>query len=73
MIMNLKDRSDLMTELEAFLQFLLKEGYCDVDVYAEPPTAIDRYMEQKYQTVLNEKHYINSHCPIRAQFHTSAN
>ena len=31
-------------ELTQFLDFLLKEGYCDVDVYAEPPTAIDQYL-----------------------------
>ena len=30
--------------LTLFLGFLLKEGYCDSDVYAEPPTAIDQYI-----------------------------
>ncbi|KKL98661.1 hypothetical protein LCGC14_1822180 [marine sediment metagenome] len=30
--------------LQQFVDFLLKEGYCDTDVYAEPPTAIDQYM-----------------------------
>jgi len=31
-------------ELTNFLDFLLKEGYCDSDVYSESPSAIDRYM-----------------------------
>ena len=31
-------------ELTLFLDFLLKENYCDSDVYAESPTAIDRYL-----------------------------
>ncbi len=31
-------------ELTDFLDFLLKEGYCDSDVYSEPPTAIDQYL-----------------------------
>ena len=31
-------------ELTSFIDFLLREGYCDTDVYAEPPTAIDRYL-----------------------------
>ncbi|HDY88086.1 MAG TPA: hypothetical protein ENH82_08245 [bacterium] len=31
-------------ELTTFLDFLLKNGYCDTDVYDEPPSAIDRYM-----------------------------
>ncbi len=31
-------------ELTKFLDFLLKNGYCDTDVYSEPPSAIDRYM-----------------------------
>lgn len=34
----------IKTELTSFLDFLLKEGYCDSDVYAEPPTAIDQYL-----------------------------
>ena len=34
----------IKTELTDFLDFLLKEGYCDTDVYAEPPTAIDQYL-----------------------------
>ena len=33
--------------LEDFLDFLLKEGYCDSDVYTEPPSAIDRFMHPK--------------------------
>ena len=32
---------DVLTD---FLDFLLKEGYCDSDVYSEPPTAIDQYL-----------------------------
>ena len=32
------------SELTKFLDFLLKEGYCDTDVYSEPPTAIDQYL-----------------------------
>ena len=32
---------DVLTD---FLDFLLKNGYCDTDVYAEPPTAIDQYL-----------------------------
>ena len=34
-------------ELTKFLDFLLKNGYCDSDVYSEPPSAIDRYMHPK--------------------------
>ena len=30
--------------LSDFLDFLLKKGYCDTDVYSEPPTAIDQYL-----------------------------
>lgn len=35
---------DVKIHLTQFLDFLLKEGYCDTDVYAEPPTAIDQYL-----------------------------
>ena len=35
---------DLLTE---YTEFLLKEGYCDSDVYCEPPTAIDRFMHKE--------------------------
>ena len=38
-------------ELTSFLNFLLKEGYCDADVYAEPPSAIDRYMHPKLRDI----------------------
>ncbi len=31
-------------ELTLFLDFLLKEGYCDSDVYSELPTPIDQYL-----------------------------
>ena len=34
-------------ELENYTQFLLRNGYCDSDVYCEPPTAIDRYFHPK--------------------------
>ena len=37
--------------LEEFLEFLVKEGYCDTDVYSEPPskdlTIIDLFMIHK--------------------------
>ena len=35
---------DVLTE---YTEFLLKEGYCDSDVYCEPPTAIDRFMHKE--------------------------
>lgn len=34
-------KKELLTD---FLDFLLKKGYCDTDVYCEPPTAIDQYL-----------------------------
>ena len=34
-------------EVTTFQEFLLKNGYCDVDVYAEPPTAIDQFYSKK--------------------------
>ena len=42
-VMKLLDefQKDLLTD---FLDFLLKESYCDTDVYCEPPTAIDQYL-----------------------------
>ena len=43
----LKEKSDLMEQLKDFLDYLLQAGYCDSDVYDEPPTAIDRYMKTK--------------------------
>ena len=30
--------------LTEYTDFLLKEQYCDSDVYSEPPSAIDRFM-----------------------------
>ena len=33
--------------LSDYTDFLLKEGYCDTDVYSELPTAIDRFMHPK--------------------------
>ena len=32
---------DLLTD---YTDFLLKNGYCDTDVYCEPPSAIDRFL-----------------------------
>ena len=29
--------------LYEYTEFLLKNGYCDTDVYCEPPSAIDRF------------------------------
>jgi len=37
-------KEQVKDELTKFLDFLLKNGYCDSDVYSEPPSAIDRYM-----------------------------
>ncbi len=34
-------KKDVLTD---FLDFLLKNGYCDTDVYCEPPTVIDQYL-----------------------------
>ena len=31
---------DLLTQ---YTDFLLKNGYCDCDVYCEPPTAVDQF------------------------------
>jgi len=54
-----KDRSDIvvmaMTEwgkdlLTEYTDFLLKNGYCDSDVYSEPPSAIDQYLNKTQQT-----------------------
>jgi len=36
-----------LQELTNFLDFLLKEGYCDSDVYGEPPTVIDQYLDPR--------------------------
>lgn len=33
--------------LAEYTTFLLEEGYCDTDVYNEPPTAIDRFLNPK--------------------------
>ena len=33
--------------LSDYTDFLLDHGYCDTDVYCEPPTAIDRFMHPK--------------------------
>lgn len=33
--------------LTEYTDFLLKEGYCDCDVYTEPQSAIDRFLNPK--------------------------
>ncbi len=38
-------KNHLAHELQDFLDFLLKNGYCDTDVYDESPTALDAYFE----------------------------
>ena len=38
------NREELITALQAYQHFLLKNGYCDTDVYAEEPTALDQYL-----------------------------
>ena len=35
---------EVKIHLKAYTDFLLKEGYCDTDVYSEAPTAIDQYL-----------------------------
>lgn len=40
-------RELIITELEKFLQFLLKNSYCDSDLYDESPTAIDAYLAER--------------------------
>jgi hypothetical protein len=37
----------LKSQLSEYTDFLLEEGYCDSDVYCEPPTAIDRFLHPK--------------------------
>lgn len=37
----------MKTKLSEYTDFLLKEGYCDTDVYCEPPTAIDQFLNSK--------------------------
>ena len=32
---------DMLTE---YTEYLMRDGYCDADVYCEPPTAIDRFL-----------------------------
>jgi len=44
---SLKHHSDMIELLAEYTDFLLKEGYCDTDVYSEPPTAIDQFMKTK--------------------------
>ncbi len=41
------DKQNIEQELTDFLDFLLKNGYCDSDVYCEEPTAIERYLIKK--------------------------
>ena len=33
--------------LTHYTEFLVKSGYCDTDVYNEPPSAIDRFLYPK--------------------------
>ena len=35
---------DVLTD---YTDYLLKAGYCDSDVYSEPPSAIDRFLNPK--------------------------
>lgn len=43
-----QSKSDyLQTKLTEYTDFLLKHGYVDTDVYAEPPTAIDKFLASK--------------------------
>lgn len=37
----------IKTKLTEYTDFLLEHGYTDTDVYDEPPTAIDRFLNQK--------------------------
>ena len=43
---SLKIRSDKLTLLKEYTDWLLKNHYCDSDVYCEPPTAIDQFMHE---------------------------
>jgi hypothetical protein len=45
--LKLRKRSDDLTLLDKYTKFLLKHGYCDTDVYDEPPTAIDEFMKDQ--------------------------
>jgi len=40
-------KSSLEAILEDYNNFLLKNGYTDADIYAEEPTALERYLENK--------------------------
>lgn len=55
----MKDLSeDVKKHLASYTDFLLKAGYCDVDVYSESPTAIDQYLEMERKR-LTDKNIIN--------------
>lgn len=43
--MNLKERSELITQLELFALFLEEQGYMDTDWRTEDPYAIDEYLK----------------------------
>ncbi len=43
--LKLRKRSDELTLLEKYTNFLLEHCYCDTDVYSETPTAIDEFMK----------------------------
>jgi hypothetical protein len=45
----IKDRQlsidqEVKKKLTEYTEFLVNEGYCDIDVYTEPPTAIDKFL-----------------------------
>ena len=42
---NLKERSEILTILEAYSLFLEKNGYMDIDWRSEEPFAIDEFMK----------------------------
>ena len=49
---------DVKQHLHNYTLFLLKAGYCDVDVISEPPTALDQYLEMERKR-LTDKNIIN--------------
>lgn len=45
------ETDEIIDILEKYNNFLLKYKYVDSDIYAEEPTAIDRFMEEFLSTV----------------------
>jgi len=43
---NIKDRSDKITLLESYSNFLMDHGYLDTDWQDEPPYAIDEFLKE---------------------------